>query len=126
MKIATSLTLLLLLSFSAVASEEVAPIDAVDLDALRAKVGTPAVVVGQVTDVGTTQDGGITFINIGMPKKKGFVAVIFRQNYESFPSGFDTFRNQKVKVSGPIELYKSEQPQIVIRSAEQIEIIKEE
>lgn len=126
MKFATSLACVLLLSMSAMASEEVTPIDSVDLDALRAKVGSPAVVVGAVTDIGTTQDGGITFINVGMPKKKGFVAVIFRQNYENFPEGFEKFRNQKVKVSGPIELYKSEQPQIVIRSAEQIEIIKEE
>ncbi len=126
MKITASLAFALVLAVSVMASEEVTPIDAVDLDALRAKVGTPAVVIGQVTDVGTTQDGGITFINIGMPKKKGFVAVIFRQNYESFPEGFENFRNQKVKVTGPIELYKAEQPQIILRSPEQIEVIKEE
>ncbi len=125
MKLAASFALVLVLAVSALASEEVAPIDAVDLDALRAKVGSSAVVIGQVTDVGNTQDGGITFINIGLPKKKGFVAVVFRQNYENFPDGFDKFRNQKVKVSGPIELYKSELPQIVIRSAEQIEIVTE-
>jgi len=125
MKISASLSLLLVLSVFSYASEETAPIDAVDLDALRAKVGTPAVVVGQVTDVGTTQDGGITFINVGMPKKKGFVAVIFRQNYANFPDGFEKFRNQKVSVSGPIELYKSEQPQIILRSPDQIEILTE-
>ena len=125
MKISASLALLLVLSVFSYASEETAPIDAVDLDALRAKVGTPAVVVGQVTDVGTTQDGGITFINVGMPKKKGFVAVIFRQNYANFPDGFEKFRNQKVSVSGPIELYKSEQPQIILRSPDQIEILTE-
>ncbi|MEX1118477.1 MAG: hypothetical protein WEB60_06745 [Terrimicrobiaceae bacterium] len=125
MKTPLSLALVVALTFSALATEEVTPIDAVDLDALRAKAGTPAVVIGQVTDVGTTQDGGITFVNVGMPKKKGFVAVIFRQNYESFPDGFEKFRNQKVKVSGPIELYKSEQPQIILRSPDQIEIVKE-
>jgi len=125
MKIAASFVFCLFLAVSVMASEEQEPIDAIDLDALRAKAGSPAVVIGQVTDVGTTKDGGITFINVGMPKKKGFVAVIFRQNYESFPEGFESFRNQKVKVSGPIELYKSEQPQIVLRSAEQIEIVKE-
>lgn len=123
MKRFACLALLLVLSVFSYASEETEPIDAVDLDALRAKVGTPAVVVGQVTDVGTTKDGGITFVNVGMPKKKGFVAVIFRQNYADFPDGFEKFRNQRVSVSGPIELYKSEQPQIVLRSPDQIEIL---
>jgi hypothetical protein len=125
MKKSASIVFLLALSVFSYASEETEPIDAMDLDALRAKAGTPAVVVGQVTDVGTTQDGGITFINVGMPKKKGFVAVIFRQNYDSFTEGFDKFRNQRVSVSGPIELYKSGQPQIILRSAEQIRILTE-
>lgn len=107
------------------ASENRPRIEATDLEALRSAAGTEAIVSGAVVQVGTTQDGGITFLNIGMPKKQGFVAVIFRDNYSSFPEGFSKFLNQKVNVSGVVELYRNEQPQIVLRSPEQIEIVTE-
>jgi hypothetical protein len=103
------------------AQEEV--IDAANLEALRAKAGQDVIVEGMVTDIGTTKDGGITFVNIGMAKKQGFVAVVFRDNYPAFPDGFDKFRNQKVRVKGAISLYKSETPQIKLTSAEQLTIV---
>lgn len=103
------------------AQEEV--IDAANLEALRAKAGQEVIVEGMVTDIGTTKDGGITFVNIGMAKKQGFVAVVFRDNYPAFPDGFDKFRNQKVRVKGAISLYKSETPQIKLTSAEQLTIV---
>jgi hypothetical protein len=99
--------------------------DATDLDALRAAAGTEVAVVGHVTDLGTTQDGGITFINIGLPKKQGFVAVVFRADYPAFPDGFDHVRNAKVRVSGVLELYRGDQPQIKLRSPEQITVLEE-
>lgn len=98
------------------------PLDSTDLDALRAAAGTDVSVRGPVTQIGTTQEGGITFINIGMPKKKGFVAVVFKSNYGAFPDGFSHLANKVVTVTGNLELYKSEQPQIVIRSADQIKV----
>lgn len=103
------------------AQEEV--IDAANLEALRAKAGQDVIVEGMVSEIGTTKDGGITFINIGMAKKQGFVAVVFRDYYPVFPDGFDKFRNQKVRVKGAITLYKSETPQIKLTAAEQITIV---
>ncbi len=100
-----------------------AAIDATNLEALRAKAGQEVIVEGLVTDIGTTKDGGITFINIGLAKKQGFVAVVFRDNYPVFTDGFDKFRNQKVRVTGAISLYKSETPQIKLTSAEQLTIV---
>jgi hypothetical protein len=100
-------------------------IDAADLDALRARSGSAAVVVGQVTTIGTTKDGEITFVNIGMPKKQGFVAIVFREHYGAFPDGFGKFRDQKVRVSGVIKLYRGETPQIELRSPEQITVVTE-
>jgi hypothetical protein len=125
MKHFQSFVVLLMLCTGVMAADETPVLDAMDLDAIRAKAGTEAFVTGQVTEIGTTKDGGITFINIGMPKKQGFVAVIFRQNYADFPEGFEKYRSQKVKVRGAIDLYRTEQPQIVLRSPEQISIVTE-
>jgi len=105
------------------ASPAATPIDSTNLDALRAAVGTSVTVEGLVTDVGTTKDGGITFINIGLPKKQGFVAVIFKASYSAFPDGFDKYKSQKVRISGPIKIYKSETPEIVVASPDQIAIV---
>lgn len=103
------------------AQEEV--IDATNLEALRAKSGQEVVVEGLVSDIGTTKDGGITFINMGLAKKQGFVAVIFRDAYAVFPEGFDKFRNQKVRVTGPVSIFRGETPQIKLTAAEQITIV---
>ncbi len=112
------------LSLSA-AAQDAEILDATNLDAIREKAGTEAVVEGLVTNIGTTKDGGITFINIGMGKKQGFVAVVFQKSYGAFGDGFDKFRDQKVRVSGPIELYRGEQPQIILNAPEQITIVTE-
>jgi len=97
-------------------------IDATNLEALRAKDGVEATVEGLVMDIGTTKEATMTFINIGMPKKQGFVAVVFQKDYAAFPEGFDKFRNQKVRVKGMIKLYRGETPQIVLSSPDQITI----
>lgn len=110
----------LLVAHTAAGEEE--RIDATDLDQLRASAGKQVTVVGHVTSVGTTQDGDITFINVGMAKKQGFVGVIFRKDYGAFPEGFDHFRNASVAISGVLDLYRSEQPQIKIRTPDQITI----
>lgn len=106
-------------------AEDPAEIDSTDLDALRAAVGTTATVVGNVTSVGSTPDGTISFINIGLPMKQGFTAVIFQSQYDAFPDGFDKYRKQKVAVTGLLELYRGENVQIVLREPGQIRIVEE-
>jgi hypothetical protein len=123
MKAIAGWCVLVLLATNGFAQEEV--LDATDLDAIRAKAGMDAAVEGLVTDIGTTKDSSITFINIGMPKKEGFVALVFQKDYQAFPDGFDMFRNQKVRVKGMVKLYRSETPQIILTSPEQIEILEE-
>lgn len=115
----------IVVGMSAAMAEEPAVIDAADLETLRAKVDTPVVVEGLVSDIGTTKDGGITFINIGMAKKQGFVAVIFRDSYQAFPDGFDKFKDKKVRVSGTLTLFRSETPQVKLKSPDQITIVTE-
>lgn len=109
-------------ALSVAAAETV--IDASDLDALRAAAGTEVTVSGQVVDVGTTSDKGITFINISLPKRQGFTAVIFETNYGAFPDGFGKYEGQKVEVQGLLELFRGNLPQIILRSAEQIRIVE--
>lgn len=123
MKAIAGLCLLVFLAANGFAQDEV--VDATDLDALRAKAGMDATVEGLVHDIGTTKDSSITFINIGMPKKEGFVALAFQKDYAAFPDGFDKYRNQKVRVKGLVKLYKSEIPQIILSSPDQIEIVTE-
>ena len=124
MKTILTLAGVVLFSLSAIA-QDAEVLDASDLDAIRAKAGTEAVVEGLVTDIGTTKDGGITFINIGLPKKQGFVAVVFQRSYGAFGDGFDMYRDQKVRVTGPINLYRGEQPQIILNGPDQITVVTE-
>lgn len=109
------------------AQDEATPevIDATNLEALRAKAGTEAIVEGVVTSVGKTAQGGITFINVGLPKKQGFVGVVYQKSYPAFPDGFDGFMSQKVRIRGTIDLYRGETPQIKINSPDQIQIVTE-
>jgi OB-fold nucleic acid binding domain. len=123
MKMLMALLTVLAMGMTAVRADE-SVIDATDLTALRAKAGTNVAVEGRVTEIGTTQDGGITFINVGMPRKQGFVAVIFRDHYQAFPDGFDKYREKKVRVSGVLTLYRGETPQIKLTSPEQIAIVE--
>lgn len=106
-------------------AQETDRVDATELDTLRGRAGLDTAVVGEVLVVGTTKDGGITFLNVGAGKKQGFVAVIFRAAYDHFPDGFEKYKNRKVIVTGPIELYRGDQPQIVIRAPEQLAIVEE-
>lgn len=123
MKAIAGFCLLMFFAASGFAQDEV--VDATDLDAIRAKVGMDASVEGLVHAIGTTKDSSITFVNIGMPKKEGFVAVVFQKDYAAFPDGFDKYRNQKVRVKGMVKLYRSEVPQIILTSPDQIEIVAE-
>lgn len=127
MKTLLSLAGLVLFATAAFAQDAVTPtvIDATNIDGLRAAAGMDAVVEGVVTEVGSTKGNTITFINIGAPKKQGFVAVVFQSDLGAFPEGFDKYKAQKVKVTGVIELYKGEQPQIKVKTPDQITIVTE-
>jgi len=89
---------------------------------LKALAGQTATVEGKVTRIGATSGGGITFINMA-PGANGFVAVVFKSNYEAFPSGFDGYKDKTLRVTGKVEFYKDTTPQIVVRSPDQIKIV---
>jgi exonuclease VII large subunit len=99
--------------------------DANDLNALIEAVGNRAVVEGIVNKVGTTQDGRITFINLGSDIRQTFVAVVHERYYDLFPEGFRELEGQKVRIHGDLEVYRENQPQIRIHSAEQIERVED-
>ncbi len=115
--------LLVLSCLSLAPAQEPEVLDATNVEALRTHVGQDVVVEGPVTDLGKTKTNSITFINIGLPRKQGFVAVIFEKNYAAFPEGFDSYKGQTLRVSGKLDLYQGEQPQIEVRAPEQIQIV---
>jgi hypothetical protein len=91
-------------------------------DAVKALAGKTATVEGKITRVGATESGGITFLNFG-GGANAFVAVVFKSNYAAFPEGFDKYKGQTVRVTGPIAIYKETTPQIVVKAPEQIVIV---
>ncbi len=94
-----------------------------ETEELKKLTGQTVTVEGTVTRVGSTESGGITFLNMG-PAPGGFVAVAFQSVYKLFPDGFEKFANKKVRVTGVIQLYKDVTPQIVIESAAQIKVVE--
>lgn len=120
------LLLALFVAMSAVAADPELPvIESHDLDKLREHAGKDVTVVGPVTTIGTTESKSITFINVGMPKKQGFVAIVFQRNYGEFPDGFDAYRDKNVRVTGTLDLYQGQTPQIEVRNPSQITIVEE-
>lgn len=115
--------LFLALSVFPALAQEAPVIEATNMDQLREKAGNEVIVEGEVLSVGKTASGSLTFINVGLPKKEGFVALVKQRNYESFPNGFDGYKGQKVRVKGVITLYQETQPQIEVTSPDQITIV---
>lgn len=106
-----------------VLAQEFPLIPATDLDQLREKAGNEVVVEGEVISIGKTSTGTLTFINVGLPKKQGFVALVKQGSYPAFPNGFDAYQGQKVRVKGVITLYRETNPQIEITGPDQITIV---
>ncbi len=104
------------------ASPTPARVSATETDAIKLLAGKLATVEGKVHRVGKTEAGGITFINL-TGDHGGFVAVVFKSSYENFPKGFDKYRDQTIRVSGKVELFKETTPEIVVKSPDQIEIV---
>jgi DNA/RNA endonuclease YhcR with UshA esterase domain len=97
---------------------------ATDLTVLKERTGLETIVEGVVQETGTTQEGGITFLNLDAPKKRGFTVVIFRKDYDAFILDFASLTGKTLRVRGPIEIYQ-DRPQIVLRSPAQLEIMEE-
>lgn len=72
--------------------------------------------------VGATAGGGITFFNMA-PGAAGFKAVVFKSSAAAFPDGFDKYKDQTLRVTGKIELFKETTPEIVIKLPDQVEIV---
>ncbi|HEY5792861.1 MAG TPA: hypothetical protein VIS74_06145 [Chthoniobacterales bacterium] len=104
-------------------AQELPVLLATELDQLREKAGQEVVVEGDVVSVGKTANGSLTFINVGLPKKMGFVALVRQSSYRAFPEGFDGFKGQKVRLRGVITIYRENQPQIEVQSPDQISIV---
>ena len=108
-----------------VSAKELETYQATDLEAIREADGKEIVVEGVVVDIGYSYNNAITFLNMGLPKKKGFVAVIFRKDYDQFPEGFTQYKNMTLRVSGILEIFeKNNLPQIKVTSLSQITVVE--
>ncbi|MGC1481843.1 MAG: OB-fold nucleic acid binding domain-containing protein [Chthoniobacterales bacterium] len=127
-------SLVFLVSFAvggAVRAEDVIEVDpdavtevaASDRATLMAMEGQVARVVGEVSRVGSTPTGSVTFLNF-TPGEDQFVAVVFQRELGMFPDGFDHLNGKRVAVIGTIKIYREETPQIELGTASQIEILE--
>lgn len=99
-------------------------VPAAETDAIKALAGRDATVEGRITRIGSTEAGGIKFINFAGVGSGGFVAVVFKSNYAAFPDGFDAYQGALVRLTGKVEIYKETTPQIVVRSPAQITVVE--
>ena len=97
-------------------------VQAAATDEIKAEAGKTVTVEGKVTRIGSTEGGGITFINMATGAN-AFVAVVFKSSAAQFPEGFDKYKGQTLQVTGKVEIYKETTPQIVVKTADQIVIV---
>jgi DNA/RNA endonuclease YhcR with UshA esterase domain len=90
---------------------------------LNALTGQEVAVEGPVVRIGSTPNGDLTFLNF-TPQRGGFTAVIHRSNYDSFPDGFGDYDGRQLRVTGRLEKYRDETPQIRVSVPEQLTIIE--
>ena len=94
---------------------------AVKWEDARSVVGQMAFVCGKVIGVPTV--GKITFVNFDSQRPVRFAGVIFDDKLPNFPKPPAEMYNGKiVKISGVVSLFK-DQPQIVVTSPSQIEVL---
>ncbi len=105
------------------AADEPPAIRADDASALNALTGQEVAVEGPVVRIGSTPNGDLTFLNF-TPQRGGFTAVIHRSNYDSFPDGFGAYDGRQLRVTGLLEKYRDETPQIRVSVPEQLTIIE--
>ena len=97
-------------------------VQATATDEIKALAGKTVTVEGKVTRIGSTSGGGITFLNMA-PGANSFVALVFKPDAAAFPDGFDKYKDQTLRVTGPIVIFKETTPEIVLKSPTQIEIV---
>jgi hypothetical protein len=97
-------------------------VQASSADELMTMAGQTVTVEGKVSRIGTTTGGGITFINMG-GGVHGFVAVVFKANYEAFTGGFDAYKDKTLQVTGKLEIFKETTPQIAVKSPDQVKVV---
>lgn len=87
----------------------------------RGAIGDVAYVCGEV--IAVRDIGSITFINFDEGPDRKFTGVVFRDNYGKFPDDIKKLYNGKtVRIRGQITTHQ-DKPQIVMTSADQIEVI---
>lgn len=84
-------------------------------------IGEVVFVCGKVIDVRNI--GHLTFINFDEERPPQFAGIVFRKNYENFPSDLQKLYTGKiVRIRGQITTYR-DRPQIILTSADQIELL---
>lgn len=102
------------------APESRAPI--VSWDKAERHIGATVAIEGKVIDAHDT--GKVCFLNFSSDTRKSFYVVIFREANAGWPQPPQTyFLNKNVRVTGRVSTYEG-RPQIRVRSANQIEILK--
>jgi endonuclease/exonuclease/phosphatase family metal-dependent hydrolase len=119
-----ALALLLFTALSAPSHAQIRPEEGrpqVPWQEARPLVGQVAFVSGDVINVNTA--GSVTFINFDEQRPARFTAVIFRDNLTNFPKPpKEMYEGKIVRVRGTVSMFK-DQPQIVVTSPEQIEVL---
>lgn len=88
-------------------------------------VGYEITVVGTIVDVGQSRNGKINFLNFHDDWRGKFYMVVFDDLAKTLPASVDaTFRGKKLHVTGKVETHRG-QPQIKIRSMDQVEFVGE-
>jgi endonuclease/exonuclease/phosphatase family metal-dependent hydrolase len=87
----------------------------------RQVVGKMALVAGEV--IGVPKVGRITFINFDERRPVRFAGVIFEDNLANFPKPpAEMYAGKIVRIRGRVSMFQ-DQPQIVITSPEQVEVL---
>jgi DNA/RNA endonuclease YhcR with UshA esterase domain len=108
----------------AAAQAEAPVVPATETARLRELVGHKVTVEGKVGRIGTTQDGKITFFNFSS-ERNGFVTVVFERSYPGFTDGLKGYANKRVRVTGIVQRFREDTPQIVLERPEDIKVIEE-
>ena len=106
-----------------------AGLDATDLDALRAHLNQPVVVLGTPTATGHNKDGSVLYLNFGRPHQA--IALVFFLKKRDQGSGetkaiteddLKPFVGKAVTVRGQLTDYKGDL-QIIVKSLEQLQAV---
>ncbi len=103
--------------------DAIVEVEASNREKLLEMEGQIAEVTGELTTLGSTDSGSITFLNFSS-QPDGFVAIVKERDLPMFPDGFDDLRGKRISVTGTIYLYREKTPQIELSTASQIEVIE--